>query len=219
MIAGRGFAAAVLLLAAGIAGVIGWRRFQHREAPHAAGQPGLAVLPFDNLGDPADAYFADGMTDAVRGKLTSIPGLVVIAPGSSDLYRMTTKSPADIGRELGVRYLLVGKVRWAKAPGTPGRVQVSPALIDVSSGSDRWQHSFDASLTDVFQVQADIAGQVAGELGLVLTDGVAQNLGPHPSSNPEAYDAFHSVHRPSRASRPRRIRPRSSDSFLSIGRP
>ncbi len=187
---GRWAGVVALLFAAGVAGVLGWRRFQHRDAPAAGGQLWLAVLPFDNLGDPGDAYFAEGMTDAVRGKLTSIPGLDVIAPGSSDLYRKTTKTPAEIGQELGVRYLLVGKVRWAKAAGTPGRVQVSPALIEVSSGADRWEHSFDASLTDVFQVQADIASQVAGELGLVLTHGVAEGLGTRPTRNAEAYDAF-----------------------------
>ena len=63
----------------------------------------LAVLPFENVGDADDAYFADGVADAVRGKLSALPGLQVIASSSSDQYRQTSKSPQDIGRELGAR--------------------------------------------------------------------------------------------------------------------
>jgi hypothetical protein len=66
----------------------------------AAGPIRLAVLPFENLGDSADAYFADGLTDAVRGKLTALPGLEVIGSSSSAQYRRTTKTPQQIGQEL-----------------------------------------------------------------------------------------------------------------------
>ena len=157
----------------------------------AAGSPvRLAVLPFDNLGDSADAYFADGMTDAVRGKLTAIPGLEVIAPASSAQYRKTTKTPQQIGQELGVRYLLVGKVRWAKLPGQPQRVEVSPALVEVSSAADKWEQPFDALLTDVFQVQADIAAKVAQQLQITLNPIGQQTLEQRPTTNLDAYDAY-----------------------------
>ena len=129
------------------------------EAP--AGAIRLAVLPFDNLGDSADAYFADGVTDAVRGKLTSLPGLEVIGSVTSAQYRHSTKSPRDIAQELGVRYLLLGKVRWAKGPGGTSRVQVSPELMDAATAADKWAQPFNAPLTDVFQVQGDIASKVA----------------------------------------------------------
>ena len=62
----------------------------------------LAVLPFENLGRPEDEYFADGMTDEIRGKLAALPNLRVIASSSAEQYRRTTKSPQEIGRELGV---------------------------------------------------------------------------------------------------------------------
>ena len=150
----------------------------------------LAVLPFDNLGDSADAYFADGMTDAVRGKLTAIPGLEVIAPASSAEYRKTTKTPQQIGRELGVRYLLLGKVRWAKVPGSPQRVEVSPALVEVSSAADKWEQPFDALMTDVFQVQADIAGKVAQQLQVTLNPSGRHALEQRPTTNLDAYDAY-----------------------------
>ena len=79
----------------------------------------VAVLPFENLGTPEDDYFADGIADAVRGKLTSLPGVQVIARGSSTPYRKTTKTPSQIAQELEVGYLLTATVRWQK--GTEGR--------------------------------------------------------------------------------------------------
>ncbi len=91
------------------------------------------MLPFENLGDSADAYFAEGVTDAVRGKLTALSGsgLAVIARASSVSYRGTTKPPAAIASELGVRYLLTGTVRFA-GTGDARRVEVEPR-----AGGDR----------------------------------------------------------------------------------
>ena len=86
----------------GLGILFAWRN-SHRQVE--AGGPGptrLAVLPFENLGRPEDEYFADGVTDEVRGKLTALPGLEVIARTSSSQYKQTTKSPQQIGRELGV---------------------------------------------------------------------------------------------------------------------
>ena len=82
-----------------------------------AGAKRLAVLPFENLGAAEDEYFADGMTDEVRGKLAVAAGLQVIARSSSGQYKKTTKTPQEIGRELGVDYLLTGTVRWEKGAG------------------------------------------------------------------------------------------------------
>ena len=173
----------------GVGVLFAWR--EHTGRPSAAGPVRLAVLPFDNLGDTADAYFADGLTDAVRGKLTAVPGLAVIAPASSAQYRHTTKTPQEISNELGgVRYLLVGKVRWAKSATGGSRVQVSPALVDVTTGTDTWEQPFDAPLTDVFQVQGDIAGRVVQALGVALNAGARQTLADRPTQNLAAYDAF-----------------------------
>jgi|SRR5687767_5258708 len=151
----------------------------------------IAVLPFENLGDSADAYFADGITDAVRGKLTSLPGLAVIARGSSDQYGRTTKLPHQIANELGVRYLLSGKVRFAGA-GDARRVQVSPELVEIADGQpqSRWQEPFDAEIRDVFRVQGDIAGKVAEAMRLALGSGTQQQLAQAVTNNPAAYDAY-----------------------------
>ena len=156
----------------------------------AAGGVRLAVLPFENQGDSADAYFADGMTDEVRGKLSALPGVLVTARSSAQQYRQTTKSPQEIARELGVRYLLTATVRWQQGRDSASRVQVSPELIDASTGAVKWQQSFDAALTDVFQVQGQIAGRVAAALNVALGVHEQQELGEKPTENLAAYDAF-----------------------------
>jgi serine/threonine-protein kinase len=150
----------------------------------------LAVLPFENLGSVDDAYFADGISDELRGKLTGLPSFQVTARSSSVQYGGTAKSPQDIGRELGVDYLLTATVRWAKEAGGASRVQVTPELIDTRTGAARWQETFDASLTDVFEVQQRIATQVATALGIALGAGEQRELGARPTENLAAYDAY-----------------------------
>jgi serine/threonine-protein kinase len=161
-------------------------------SPAAANARSIAVLPFENLGDSADAYFADGITDAVRGKLTALPGVEVIDRGSSSQYRKTTKLPRDIAKELGVRYLLTGTVHFAGNPDAR-RVQVSPELVEIAGdgkSQSRWEQPFDADVRDVFRVQGDIAGKVAEAMQLVLAGGIQQQLAKAATTNPAAYDAY-----------------------------
>ena len=150
----------------------------------------LAVLPFENLGSSDEDYFADGMTDQVRGKLASLPGLGVIASSSSNQYRRTTKAPKQIGAELGVQYLVVGKVRWEKQVGGASRVQVSPELVSVENGTTKWEQPFDALLSDVFEVQGRIAEQVAQALDVKLGTRLKAMLEVPPTQNLAAYDVF-----------------------------
>jgi serine/threonine-protein kinase len=181
-------AVAAVLIAAGIL----LTRRAPRAAGAAAGVKRVAVLPFENLGAPEDDYFADGIADQVRGKLTAIPGVEVIARASSTPYKKTTKTPQEIARELDARYLLTATVRWEKAGGS-NRVQVSPELVEIRADgppASRWQQPFDASLTDVFQVQSDIATKVAQSLGVALAAGEEQRLSEKPTQNVTAYDAF-----------------------------
>ena len=181
-------AALVLGVLLGVAALFAWRR--SHGGGEEAGPKLLAVLPFENLGAPEDEYFADGVTDEVRGKLTAFPGLQVTARGSSVQYKKTTKSPQQIGQELSVQYLLTGTVRWEKGRGGASRVHVSPELVQVSSGASKWQAPFDAALTDVFQVQADIAGRVAQALDVALIDSTRPQLAEKPTHNLAAWDAF-----------------------------
>jgi TolB-like protein len=150
----------------------------------------LAVLPFANVGDPQDLYFADGMSDALRGKLAALDGMVVIASSSARAYRDTEKSPREIGRELGVRYLLTGTVRWARSRDGTSRVQVNPELITAETGTTRWQEPFDAVLSDVFTVQGEIATRVADALSVRLLEPQREQLTARPTANLEAYDAY-----------------------------
>ena len=150
----------------------------------------LAVLPFENLGDTADAYFADGIADEVRGKLAVVSGLEVIARSSSSRYRNQDKTPQEIAQDLDVRYLLTGTVRWEKRPGQASRVRVSPELVDARTGTTRWQKSFDAALTDVFEIQGQIAGEVADALNLALAAPARQDLTSRPTESLEAYTLY-----------------------------
>jgi TolB-like protein/tRNA A-37 threonylcarbamoyl transferase component Bud32 len=150
----------------------------------------LAVLPFANRGDPADAYFADGIADEMRGKLASLGGFQVTARSSSEQYRQSTKTPQQIGQELNVDYLLSATIRWAKSAGGKDRVQVVPELINVKTGGVAWQQSFDADLTDVFQVQAQIASRLAGALGMALGTQDTEKLTERPTANLAAYDLY-----------------------------
>ncbi len=169
-------------------------RGRHREAvPAAAGtaQPTrLAVLPFDNLGDTSEAYLAEGIASEIRGKLANLPALTVIASTSSNQYRNTTESPRKIAHELAVRYLLLGRVQWEKHASSERRVRVSAELVDASTGAMKWQQPFDASLTSVFQVQADIASRVVEALDVVLGEDQRRLLAQPPTANAAAYDAF-----------------------------
>jgi TolB-like protein/Tfp pilus assembly protein PilF len=150
----------------------------------------LAVLPFENLGRAEDEYFTDGMTDEIRGKLAGLSGLRVIASTSTSQYKHATKSPRQIGKELGAEYLLTGRVRWETSSRGPGRVRVSPELIEAANATTKWQQPIDAVLSDVFTVQAEIAERVAQALGVALGAGKREALQERPTENLAAYDAY-----------------------------
>jgi serine/threonine-protein kinase len=156
----------------------------------ASGVVRLAVLPFENRGAAEDAYFVDGITDQVRGKLMSLAGFQVIARTSSDAYKGSTKPPQEIGRELGVQYLLTSTAVWIKDAAGKGRVRVTPELINVRTGAGTWTQSFDAELTDIFKVQGDIATQVAGALNVALAPKEQRELAQRPTDNLAAYDLY-----------------------------
>ena len=182
----------VLGIMIGLGVLFAWRR-SHTGAEEPAGERRIAVLPFQNLGDSTTEYFADGVTDAVRGKLSGLPGLQVIASSSSNEYKHTSKPLPDIARELGTDYLLIARIRWAKAADGSSRVEVSPELVDVSPGhppTTRWQQPFESAMTDVFRVQGEIAGQVASALNVALGAGQKETLSERPTQNLAAYDAF-----------------------------
>ena len=189
---GRVWIAAAVAVLVAAAGLYLWKRPKTGGASNAAGVKRVAVLPFENLGAPEDDYFADGIADQIRGKLTSLPGVEVIARSSSTPYKKTTKTPQEIAKELDARYLLTATVRWEKGSGG-NRVQVNPELVEIKESgapASRWQQPFDAALSDVFQVQAEIATKVAQSLGVALGAGQEKSIAEPPTENLAAYDAF-----------------------------
>jgi DNA-binding SARP family transcriptional activator/TolB-like protein/tetratricopeptide (TPR) repeat protein len=181
--------AAVLLLLAG-AGYAVWKQQGSIGAaePLAPGRKMLAVLPFENRGQAADDYFADGLTEAIGLRLGGVRSLGVIASQSASRYKGTSKSLTQIGRELGVQYILRGSVWWDRAASS-GRVRVSPVLYRVSDGRQLWAAAYDTVLTGMFALQTSLATKVAGALDVtLLTDERVQLEAP--TSNPEAYEAF-----------------------------
>jgi eukaryotic-like serine/threonine-protein kinase len=184
--------ALVLGVVIGAGVLFAWRR-SHAGSIDPPDTKVLAVLPFENLGDSADAYLAEGIAGELRGRLSQVPGLAVVGRASSNAYRGTAKPPRQIAQELGAEYLLTATVQWARASQGPGRIRVSPELLRVEPGAvptTRWQREFDAVITDVLAVQADIASRVASALDLALGDSTRRQLAAKATANQRAYDAF-----------------------------
>lgn len=128
--------------------------------PPLPDKPSIAVLPFDNMsGDPDQGHFADAVVDALTSELSRIRDFFVIARNSAFVYKGQQKSVPEIGRELGVAYLVEGSVQRAG-----GRVRINVQLIETSGGTHIWAKHFDGSLDDIFSLQDEIAAQVAGAL-------------------------------------------------------
>jgi adenylate cyclase len=147
------------------------------------------VLPFANLsGDPRQEYFSDGISNQLIEDLSRLPGLFVIARNSSFAYKGKTIGEQEVGRELGVRYLLEGSVQKA-----PNQIRVGVQLVDASVGTEIWAQRFDRPLTDIFAVQDEIVKKVVTTLGLIFNSAEAKVPWGKPSAqttNVEAYDDF-----------------------------
>ncbi|MEP7383955.1 MAG: protein kinase, partial [Gemmatimonadota bacterium] len=159
------------------------------DASEAGESPRLIVLPFDNVGEPGDAYFADGLSDAIRTTLGSGTGFEVVARATSMSLRAGGLGLEGAARELGARYLLTGTVRWARGE---ARVVIDPSLVEVVRGVavTRWEESITTPLADVFDVQARIAARVAAAthvaLGLPRSGGSVER----PTRDLLAYDDY-----------------------------
>jgi serine/threonine protein kinase/tetratricopeptide (TPR) repeat protein len=150
----------------------------------------LVVLPFENLGSAEDEYFADGVSEEIMSRLSTIHTLGVISRTSAIQYKGSNKTIQKIGEELGVEYVLEGTVRWERPPEGPSRVRVTPQLIRVSDDTHLWSERYDAVLADIFQVQSDMAEQVAQALDITLLEPERQAIKSKPTENTEAYDYY-----------------------------
>jgi TolB-like protein len=149
-------------------------------------KPSIAVLPFQNMsGDPEQEYFADGMVEEIITALSRIRWLFVIARNSSFTYKGQAVDVKQVGRELGVRYVLEGSVRKAG-----GRVRITAQLIDALSGMHLWAERFDGSLEDVFDLQDKVASSVAGVIEPALQAAETARSANRPTTDLTAYDLY-----------------------------
>jgi TolB-like protein/class 3 adenylate cyclase len=149
-------------------------------------KPSIAVLPFTNMsGDPEQEYFADGMVEDIISGLSHIGWLFVIARNSSFTYKAKTVDVKQVGRELGVRYVLEGSVRKAGA-----RVRITGQLVDATTGGHIWADHFDGALEDVFDLQDRVTASVVGAIEPRLQRAEIERAGRKPTESLDAYDFF-----------------------------
>jgi TolB-like protein/class 3 adenylate cyclase len=149
-------------------------------------KPSIAVLPFQNMsGDPEQEYFADGMVEDITTALSRFTTLFVIARNSSFTYKGRAVDIKQVGRELGVRYVLEGSVRKAA-----GRLRITGQLIEASSGAHLWAEKFDGALEDVFELQDAVTERVVGAIETSVNQAEINRSRAKPTGNLDAYDYY-----------------------------
>jgi adenylate cyclase len=149
-------------------------------------KPSIAVLPFQNMsGDPEQEYFADGMVEDIITALSRFTTLFVIARNSSFTYKGRAVDIKQVGRELGVRYVLEGSVRKAV-----GRLRITGQLIEASRGAHLWAEKFDGALEDVFELQDAVTERVVGAIETSVNQAEINRSRAKPTSNLDAYDYY-----------------------------
>ena len=178
-------AAVAVLLLLGAAGWAGWRWL----TPESAGlplsdRPSVAVLPFANLSqDSAQEYFSDGVTEDLITGLSKVSGLFVIARNSVFTYKGRAVKIRDVGRDLGVRYVLEGGVQRSGS-----RVRITAQLVDATTGYHIWAERYDREVRDIFALQDEVTQQIVRAMAVKLTEAEKVRLGRAPTEVLEAYD-------------------------------
>ncbi len=155
-----------------------------------SGPKRLAVLPFENLGDSDKDYFASGMTDEIINKLTLINDLKIINRQSAGRMKQEGMDISQIGKKLGVDYVLDASVRWIESSSGATRLKLVTRLIEVSDGSVLWGKSYDTTMTEVFDIQSDMAARISGQLGVVLTAQEKIAVEGRTTNSDEAWDYY-----------------------------
>jgi len=156
------------------------------EFPPLPAIPSIVVLPFDNLSPDANQeFFADGLTEALTNKLAGLREIFVISRNSAYTYKDRGVPVAQIGRELGIRYVLEGSVQRAD-----GRVRVTAQLIDAPTDFHVWSQSYDRELAGVFELQSEITEQILATLEVEIREAELTRIRRKPTEDLSAYDAF-----------------------------
>lgn len=166
------------------------RYLSPRSGTGSVGNTRIVVLPFKNLGPPADDYFASGLTEEITSRLASVRDLGVIGRTSAIKYVDTDKTVEEIGDDLNVDYALDGTVRWDGSGTEKRRIRVTPQLIDVSNGTQIWSERYDRVFGDVFGIQSDIASQVVSFLKIAVSTSEREILETLPTESFDAYQAY-----------------------------
>jgi non-specific serine/threonine protein kinase len=152
----------------------------------SANEKSIAVLPFENLSeDKSNAYFTDGIQDEILTRLSKIADLKVISRTSTQRYKKTHQKLSEIANQLGVANLLEGSVQK-----TDDQVRVNVQLIRAANDSHLWAETYDRKLTDIFNVESDVAKAIADQLRAKLTGQEEEVISARPTNNPQAYDAY-----------------------------
>src|SRR3979411_1414205 len=149
-------------------------------------KPSIAVLPFTNMsGDPEQEYFADGMVEDITTGLSRSKSLFVIARTSRFTYKGKAVDIKQVGRELGVRYVLEGSVRKSG-----NRVRITGQLIDAATGNNLWADRFDSQLEEIFDRQDRVTASVVGAISPKLEQAEIDRSRRKPTENLQAYDYY-----------------------------
>src|SRR5262245_19784144 len=149
-------------------------------------KPSIAVLPFQNMsGDPEQEYFTDGTVEDITTALSRFKQLFVIARNSSFTYKGTAVDVKQVGRELGVRYVLQGSVRKAA-----NRLRITGQLIDAATGGHLWADHFDGGLEDIFDLQDQVAGSVVGSIAPAMEKAEIERAKRKPTGSLDAYALY-----------------------------
>jgi non-specific serine/threonine protein kinase len=155
-------------------------------SPAAPEEKSIAVLPFDNLsGDPQDEYFSDGLTEDIITQLSKIGSLTVISRSSVMRYKDQDRNLRKIGEELGVTTLLEGSVRRAGS-----RLRITAQLIEAVTDRHLWAESYDREMEDIFEIQSDVAQQIASALQVQMAPEEKARIEQKPTENLTAYDYY-----------------------------
>ncbi len=156
----------------------------HERSLDTSDAPSIAVLPFVNMsGDPSQEYFSDGITEEIITGLSKVPRLLVIARNSTFIYKGKSVKVQEVGRELGVRYVLEGSVQRAG-----DRVRITAQFIDAATGHHLWAERYDRDMEDIFLLQDDVTEKIIATLRVRVEKAEIERVLKKPTESLKAYD-------------------------------